>query len=479
MKKQELRKKYPKFIYQNYNYYISKKNLEICFNFKIEPNIAFKPKIIIENIDKNQIKKINKELLDNLIFHLGLIEIPSYWKLTCSQEIKIEAGYLSGSQINWWHYLIIYGLGQFFYENKINFKEKNFLKISAKPKPNYYKNFQNNISKKFKNRILIPIGGGKDSIVSLEVLKESGKNVQCFFLNPNEVSKKVIKTSKIKSPIIVRRELDEKLLKLNNQGFLNGHTPFSAYLAFLSILTAVIFDYKYIVFSNERSSNEGNLKYLGVIINHQWSKSFEFEKRFRNYYKKYLIKNVEYFSFLRPLYEIQIAQLFSKYKKYFFSFLSCNKAQKIASRTKKSKNNWCCNCPKCLFIFTILYPFISEKKLIQIFGENLFENKNLLPTMQELIGEKRFKPFECVGTKKESIVAFYLSFKKYIKNHKKTSSNNLPALLKYFKEKIIPKYKNLEKESKKIMNAWDNQNNLPKDFEIILKNTLKNYKNKI
>ncbi|GAI29512.1 unnamed protein product, partial [marine sediment metagenome] len=236
-------------------------------------------------------------------------------------------------------------------------------------------------------------------------------------------------------------------------------------LAFLSVLVAAIFNVKYIAFSNERSSNEGNVKYLGKIINHQWSKSFDFEKKFRNYSKKYLAKNIEYFSFLRPLYEIQIARLFLKYPKYFPAFLSCNEAYKTASGTKKPTKRWCCNCPKCLFVFTTLYPFIEKQKLIKIFGKNLFENKNLLPVMQELIGERKFKPFECVGTKKESLVAFYLSWKK----DRSELPKETPFLLKYFQNKIIPKYPNLEKESKKFLNSWNNQHNLPKEFEKILK----------
>jgi len=103
--------------------------------------------------------------------------------------------------------------------------------------------------------------------------------------------------------------------------------------------------------------------------------------------------------------------------------------------------------------------------LIKIFGKNLFEDEKLLPIMLELIGERRFKPFECVGTKKESQIAFYLSWKKYTGQ----TYVNLPVLLKYFAKKILPKYPDLEKESKKILNSWSNQHYSPKKFEEILK----------
>ncbi|MCX6761163.1 MAG: hypothetical protein NTZ84_03640 [Candidatus Nealsonbacteria bacterium] len=448
-----LRKKYPKFVYEKYSYKISGNNLEIFFEFKINPDVVFNPKITIENIEPERIKKIGERGLDNLIFNLGMIESLSYWKATLSKEIIVKAGYLNKEQIKWWKDLIIDGMGQFFYENKIDFRKPNFLNIKSESLK------QNKVSiLNQSDKILIPVGGGKDSIVTLEVLKRTKKNIGFFSLNPTDAALKIIKISGSKNPIIVRRKIDEKLLEMNRKGFLNGHTPFSAYLAFLAVLLSEIFDYKYVALSNERSSNEGNVKYLGKEINHQWSKSFEFEQRFRNYSKKYLSRGVEYFSFLRPLYEIQIAKLFSKYTKYFPIFLSCNEAHKTDSGKKRPSNKWCGKCSKCLFAFVILYPFVKEKELIDIFGKNLFKEKGLLPIAEELLGEKRFKPFECVGTTKESLAAFYVSWQK-------AQKADLPFLLNYFEKRILKKYPKLEKESKQILISWDIKNNLPKELK--------------
>ncbi|MFH1462422.1 MAG: hypothetical protein ABIG08_01910 [bacterium] len=485
-----LREKYPKFVYQNYSWQISKnphtktstvrgKDLEIFFDFKIEPDIYFKPKITIKDINRVQLKPFLKQL-DNMVFHLGLIEMISYWKATCSPLIEIKAGFLNAEQIKWWKDLILNGMGQFFYENKINFTKSNFLTIrsaqNAAREAIPSKLARDGFPSK-QNRVLVPIGGGKDSIVVLEILKKAQKDINCICLNPTETDKKVIKMGNCDKPIFGKRQIDKKLLELNKKGFLNGHTPISAYFAFFTTLAAAIFGYKYIALGNERSSNEGNVKYLGKIINHQWSKSFEFEEMFKKYSKKYLVKAVkedkssfppssrkrnsvvEYFSFLRPLYEIQIGKLFSNYPKYFPIFRSCNKGQKT--------NSWCNNCSKCLFIFSSLYPFLKEKELIKIFGKNLFEDKNLIPIMEQLVGERGFKPFECVGTKKESLAAFYLSWKKH-KTNRGRASNKLPVLLWYFEKKILPKHKNLEKESKKILNSWNKQHNLPKEFKKLL-----------
>jgi hypothetical protein len=424
MKAETLRKKYPKFVYNSFDFKLKKEGLEIYFDFKIEPEIQFSPKVLIGEINEKEIKRVGERALKNLIFNLGMIEALSYWKATCSPKIEIFAGSLNKEQIRWWKDLIFKGMGQFFFENKINFIQPNFLKIIAGNKfDDRPKCFQRKLSE---NKILVPVGGGKDSIVTIEYLKKMKKDLILFCLNPNENQKKIIEISGIKRKIFVKREIDKRLLELNQKGFLNGHTPFTAYLCFLSVLVAILKDCKFIAFSNEKSSNEGNVKYLGRIINHQYSKSEEFEKKFRFYSKKYLAKNVECFSLLRNLYELEISALFSQFPQYFNAFLSCNVAFQTKSGTKKPIKKWCGKCPKCLFVFASLYPFIGER-VIKIFRKNLFEDKKLLPLMLQLIGKKKFKPFECVGTKRESFLAFKLSLKRWKKEDKK-----LPFLLKKF-----------------------------------------------
>ena len=421
----QLQKKYPRFVYENYSYRNSGKDLKISFNFKIVPDISFNPTLLIKNIPK-----LNRARIDNLIFNLGLVEMISYWKATCSPIIEIKTGGLNREQIKWWQDLIMNGMGQFFFENKISFQKPKF--IVATPKK------QSLAKPSLDELILVPVGGGKDSVVTLELLSAFSKKkmgIRCFSLNPTGAAKKVMKVAGYKNPIIVERKIDKKLLELNRRGYLNGHTPFSAYLALLTTLTAALFAYKYIALSNEKSSEEGNVRYLGKMINHQWSKSFEFEEKFRKYSKKYLAKDIEYFSFLRPLYEIEIAEVFSRYPKYFPVFLSCNEAYKTASGSKKPTKKWCGKCSKCLFVFMILYPFLEEKKLFKIFGKNLFQERTLLPILQQLIGERDFKPFECVGTKKESLAALYLGWMK------RKDKGKLPYLLDYFEKKILPKYR--------------------------------------
>jgi hypothetical protein len=415
MKKADFfRRKYPKFIYRNYAYKISGRNLEIFFDFALRgfeqkggfSDIKFRPKIVIKNIDRKRLAGTGERALDNLVFHLGLMEIPSYWKATCSPEIEIRAGFLNPEQIKWWKDTIIRGMGQFFYENRIDWRSPEFLKITST---------NHKAAAIFrcplKNRYLVPLGGGRDAIVTLELLEKQNKKINAFLVNPTRAAKQVLKVAKIKNPVIVERKIDPALLKLNKNGYLNGHTPFTAVLSFLAVTCAALFDYKNIAFSLEKSANEGNVRYLGKIINHQWAKSSEFERKFKDYCKKYLIKNLNYFSPLRPYTELQISKMFTKHPQYFSVFSSCNAGIKTGER-------WCGNCPKCLFVYATLYPFLEKKELLKIFGRDIFENKRLLPTMKGLLGQGRPKPFECVGTKKESRLAFSLSLKKAKKTGK-------------------------------------------------------------
>ncbi len=458
----DLRNKYPEFVYQDFSYKKVGSDLRLVFDFFIRPDIYFKPQIIIKNIKFSQLNSLNKQTLDNFVFHLGLIEMLSYWKVTCSPIIRIGAGSLSLAQIDRWKDLFIKGMGQFFYTNKIDFTSPDFLEIIAD------KNKKFPISKKKVNQknLLALVGGGKDSAVMLELLKKTKKEIFCFAVNPNKAIRQVIKLSGVKNEVIVERRIDQKLLELNKKGFLNGHTPFSALLAFLSAFCGLLFDCGQIVVAQERSSNEGNVNYLGYEVNHQYSKSFEFENKFRSYLNKYLIANLNYFSFLRPLYELQIGKIFSSYPQYFSIFKSCNVGQKT--------NTWCTQCPKCLFVFIALYPFLKYEDLVEIFGQDLFKKRSLLPVLKGLIGLKECKPFECVGTREETLVALKLCYKKA-----EEKEAELPCLLQFFKKQITitkPRswmsYSKIRSVEGNILKGWNKDNNLPLDFKKILKKEL-------
>jgi hypothetical protein len=384
---------------------------------------------------------------------MGLAEIPSYWKAACPPTIAVEAGYLDKTQIAFWQDLI-FNMGQFFYENKLPFIKPKFKIIAAKPKTSPV------IKNKFAENFLVPLGGGKDSLVSLELVRGAQKKTKTFTLNANNALKKVVGIAGAEN-IFIERVIDKKLIELKRRGYLNGHTPFSAILAVLGTALAAIFDCEFVAISQECSSDEGNVEYLGKTVNHQYSKSFEFENKFREYSKKYLAKNIVFFSFLRPLHEIQIAEIFSRYPKYFPYFLSCNKSFTIAARESEADTGWCGKCSKCLSVYAMLYPFIGKESAVKIFGKDLFDDRSLLPLMLELCGRAGCKPFECVGTLQETLAAFCLSLA--------ASGGQKPYLLDYFKENILGANPDIKAMPKMIFASWNKKHNIPKDLAAILK----------
>lgn len=458
----ELREKFSTFIYESFKIVNNSENeIKVQFKFTIENLTTFEPEIKILKKDLNIDEKLI-ENCSNAIFHIGLIELISYWKATCSPNVIIKAGYVNDEQIEWFKKLYFYGLGELFFTNGIKTDINSFMTITCES-TKIYEDSRCEDNEGY----LIPIGGGKDSCVTLECLKNEGKNY-CLIVNPKPVTLNCAKIAGYSDDRIVKviRIIDKNLLELNKQGYINGHTPFSSMLAFLSYFIGDIIGKKYIALSNESSANESNVK--GEKINHQYSKSIEFENDFRYYSNKYLKRNIEYFSFLRPLNELQIAKAFSNFEKYHSIFKSCN----VGSKGEQWK--WCCNCPKCLFVYIILSPFLYKEKLVNIFHEDLFERKDLLKTFIELTGNGETKPFECVGTYEEVCFAISKTITNFENNSKDDSSNNhdkkeLPYLLKYYKDNF--KLSNLKQDLTK---NYFEENNLSEIQNKILKEEIFN-----
>ena len=365
MKKfEELRKQNNKFIYKQYKILRDEENITIVFNYELEQKditVPFEHKLILKIDDKIYIDKS----MDNIIFHIGLIEAINYYKIAAPKEFIIKCGYIDPTQILWFKKLYYNGLGEFIYLNNISISMDDLIdfKIEHSSKKFDY------ISIDTKDNNIIPIGGGKDSLVTYELLKDRFPDSFMFSINPIIASQNILNNHKENS-IILSRVLDPQILEFNKKGYLNGHIPFSSIVGFISIWLGLIYKTKYIVLSNESSANEENVIFNGLKVNHQYSKSIEFENDFRYYIDKYITKDVEYFSFLRPLDEINIAKLFSRFKHHFFTFLSCN----VGSR----KNIWCSNCPKCLFTYIMLCNFTEDETLHKIFGKDLFNDIDLL-----------------------------------------------------------------------------------------------------
>ena len=446
---ESLRKEYPKFIYNSYKIWDENDKICIEYDFEIEGLTKFCPRV---EILKKEFcfKNINENKVKNIVFNLGMVEAISYYKAVCSPQFIIKCGKLDSFQEKWFRKLFYLGLGEFRYVNNIKVSEEEFLNFVS-----LGESLEINQEEDHLDGIIIPVGGGKDSNVTLDILKDYKDKSLAFRIGKNAVSTECAEIAGFNDSkvIEVKRTIDKNLIDLNSKGFLNGHTPFSAMVAFLTYLCSYLLGKKYVALSNEASANESNVD--GENINHQYSKTIEFENDFREYAVKYLKGNVEYFSLLRPISELQIAKIFSELEPYHKVFKSCN----VGSKSEPWR--WCCNCPKCLFVYTILSPFLYKEKLINIFGEDLYKREDLLKTFIELCGYGEKKPFECVGTYSE----IRYSVSSVIKALE-SKNVELPYLLKYYKE-------NYELSNEDLLSFYNDDNNVPEEFEKILKERLK------
>jgi hypothetical protein len=437
------RKNYSVFRFIDYNVMQNDKEILIKYHFAIDNLSEFKPSITIQKDSLNFRNIDNDKNFELLAFCIGLVELISYWKCTCSPKIIIECGNIDKTQIEWFKKLYFYGLGEFFYINNIKTNMQDFVQIECLGEKLTYEFAENDFE-----GILIPIGGGKDSCVTAELLKKVDKKY-CIMVNPKETSINCSESAGFDktNTVKVHRKISSELINLNKKGFLNGHTPFSALLAFVTYAVSYLLNIQYIALSNELSANQSNV--IGEKINHQYSKSYEFENDFKEYCSNYLDPSIEYFSFLRPLNELQIAMLFSTYKQYHKIFKSCN------AGSKNAEWNWCCKCAKCLFVYIILSPFLYKNELINIFDEDLYQKKELLNIFLELAGKSNIKPFECVGTFEEVNYAICKTISILQKEGKE-----LPYLLKYYEENYPLSYLN-----DYLTKQYNNMNNIPKELE--------------
>lgn len=421
----ELRAKHPRFIYHTFS--LNEKYLE--FHFSIN-DFHFYPKWTFD------VGEFDLEKYREMAFSLGLAELVSYWKCACCPTVEIRCGGLSEWQKKWWKTLYWGGLAEFFYRNEISTTFDEFMTIES-PEPAPLSRSWGEL-----NGVMVPVGGGKDSIVSLEILRQAGERITPYVINPRPATEGCVRAAGIplNDAVFAHRTIDPTLLELNSRGYLNGHTPFSAVVAFSAVLFGSIKGLKYIALSNESSANETYVS--GAEVNHQYSKSTKFEQDFREYCTKIFGNCPEYFSLLRPLTEWQIAREFVKYPQYFRVFQSCNLGSK--------RNIWCCKCAKCLYVYILLAAFLDDDRLSEIFGCNMLEKNELSDMLDGLMLDGEDKPFECVGTKDEVRLSLQIAADR--------RQSHLPLLLKRFCVHF-PNYKSVD-----LNGYFDRDNFVPRKF---------------
>lgn len=366
----------------------------------------------------------SEEELDRALFALHLIGGISYYKTCLPRKLVLRSGALSKEEAAFWTTVYENGLGEFFYKNGIDFRDRIRFPADAQAKPPLLPTHRDEGDKR---HVLVPIGGGKDSLLTAEFLKDSPHAPTLFRMGHHPLIDTLADAAGL--PLLsIKRALSPELFKLNEDGALNGHVPITAYLSCVAVVVSLLHGFDAVAMSNERSASEGNVEFHGKEINHQWSKSVEFERAFQRYLRLFVTDRVEYFSLLRPFSELHIAQMMTAYPQYFHFFTSCNANWKILEKSPKKR--WCGACPKCAFSFALMAAFLPKATLLEIFGKNLFDAPPLQPLYRQLFGLEGCKPFECVGTIDETAAAFALA-------HKRGELGGTAAMT-LFTKKVLP-----------------------------------------
>ena len=460
-----LREQYPRFAYRGYEIEENESCLRLTYRFETVGLSEFAPVWVFPKAEGDCHRWSKDRLMQDMIFSLGMVELVSYWKIACPPTVAVEAGWLNQDQIDWWKDLYFNGLGEFFYVNGIEEADPNHfmnIRCAGRCKERHAAWGAEidgngkaagisavNSDSLASGGVLVPIGGGKDSAVTLELLRLAGKSIYAYIINPRGATIHTTEVAGLDAAHVIsaKRTLDPNMLELNRQGYLNGHTPFSALVAFSGIIAARMHGLSMVALSNESSANESTVQ--GSTVNHQYSKSFKFEEDFHYYQTTYLRGSAYYFSLLRPLSEFQIARYFAGQKQYHGIFRSCN----AGSRT----DSWCGHCPKCLFVYLILSPFLTPQEVMDIFGRNMLDDWDMKETLDQLIGIEEEKPFECVGSRDEINTAIVLTIKGL-----EDAGEALPCLLSYYKTTDL--YQTFRTRGDQYSSYYDGNNLVPDDL---------------
>lgn len=329
----------------------------------------------------------------------------SYYKIFL--PTKIAHPYtMSADEAAFWNDVWRNGLGEYLYVNKLSpdqlaqfsAQEGTPLQVTAPDTP-------------AKTTALLGIGGGKDSIVAGEMLKATGTAVEGFVMATGEQlgqAKAVATTMSI--PLhVVERTLDKQLLSLQEQpGAYKGHVPISLIFGLVGASLAIAMGDSYVVVANEASASIPRHTADFGIVNHQWSKSFEFELKLQAFIHEQITPGVTYFSAIRQLTSVGVAKLFAAYPQYFEVFTSDNFVFRI-DPSKRPNARWSLESPKSLSSFMLLAPWLSESDLLRTFGQNFLDEASLETLFLELTGRQGEQPLDCVGTIDELVLSLNLA----------------------------------------------------------------------
>lgn len=327
----------------------------------------------------------------------------SYYKIFVSPVIE-HPYQMDEAEAEFWNDVWVNGLGEFLYVNKLS--RDVLAKFAAQDGVRY----ESDEAPVLEKRALLGIGGGKDSIVAGELLKQIGIELEGFVMATGEQlgqTQSVADTMEIPLNAVERR-LDKQLLSLQERPeAFRGHIPISLIFGLVGTALALAKNATYVVVANESSASIPRAEWQGNAVNHQWSKSYEFETKLQKYLHQLVSPSVTYFSAIRPLSSIAIMKLFANMSQYFEVFTSDNSVFRI-DPARRPHGRWSLESPKSLSSFILLAPWVDQTDMLRIFGRDFLDEPELEKLFYELIGLEGHQPLDCVGTEEEMVVSLQI-----------------------------------------------------------------------
>ncbi|KRD78730.1 UDP-N-acetyl-alpha-D-muramoyl-L-alanyl-L-glutamate epimerase [Lysobacter sp. Root983] len=326
---------------------------------------------------------------------LHLIAGVSYYKAAVPEDIRIDSYEIDADTAALLELIYVNGLGEFAYRNGLNLHGRIRFPHTTAATPVAP-------SLGLSAHALVAIGGGKDSLVSIEALRSLGVEQTVTWIGGSQLIAACAQRTGLPT-LNLGRALAPQLFDYNREGAWNGHIPVTVVNSAIMVLAALLHGVDQVVFSNERSASYGSLIEGTGEVNHQWSKGWACEQAFGDHVQRQVAADLQYYSLLRPLSELAVARQFARSDRYDAHFSSCNRNFHILG--ERPANRWCGVCPKCHFVFLALAPFMPKPRLVGIFGRNLLDDAGQIGGYDALLEYQDHKPFECVGEGRESRAA--------------------------------------------------------------------------
>jgi hypothetical protein len=333
--------------------------------------------------------------LDRAMLHLQVAAGTSYYKAAAPSRVEVDAA-LTPEEVAFHRHVYDDGLREFAVVNGLPVPRPVTI-VAPPPTPS----LDGASPAGPRTGLVVPLGGGKDSLVLAEALRPLEPRL--FAVNPHRLVTELAEQAGL-DLLVVRRTLSPELDRLNRLGARNGHVPITAIVSLICILGAAVYGYDTIAMAVERSASEETVMVDGVPVNHQYSKSLEFEQLLRRLVRSSIDDGLTYGSALRPYSELAISRAFAALGRYQDTFCSCNV---VFRQTAGSSDGWCRRCPKCRFVALMMAPFVTRSALASMMGVDLLDDPGQVEGFAALMSTED-KPFECVGERRESAAALRL-----------------------------------------------------------------------